>query len=105
MRRITTHDELEAEAQRHAYLLLKISASWCNPCQIYSPVIESVSKTRSDISVAEVDVDDMPAIRETFHVRSVPTLIMFKNGSAVDSLIGSQAVENVHAWIDHTIQA
>lgn len=105
MQRIRSQEALEAEKQRHEYLLLKISASWCNPCQIYTPIIESVSASRSDISVAEVDVDDMPDVRETFRVRSVPTLVMLKNGQEVDSLVGSQPVENVHTWINHTIQA
>ncbi|BDZ75298.1 hypothetical protein GCM10025856_30170 [Methylophaga marina] len=43
MQRIRSHEALDAEKQRHEYLLLKISASWCNPCQIYTPIIESVS--------------------------------------------------------------
>ncbi|BDZ75299.1 hypothetical protein GCM10025856_30180 [Methylophaga marina] len=55
--------------------------------------------------MAEVDVDDMPDVRETFRVRSVPTLVMLKNGQEVDSLVGSQPVENVHTWINHTIEA
>lgn len=105
MQRIKTQEVLEAEKQRHEYLLLKISASWCNPCQVYTPIIESVSASRSDITVAEVDVDDMPEVRETFRVRSVPTLVMLKNGQAIDTLVGSQALENVQTWINHTIEA
>ncbi|HEC73937.1 MAG TPA: thioredoxin [Methylophaga aminisulfidivorans] len=105
MQRITSQEALESEKQRHEYLLLKISASWCNPCQIYTPIIQSVSASRSDITAAEVDVDDMPDVRETFHVRSVPTLVMLKNGQAIDSLVGSQPAENVHTWINHTIEA
>lgn len=105
MKQITTLDDFEIEKQQHEYLLLKISASWCEPCRRFAPVIESVSAQRNDVSVAEIDVDALPDVREVFKVRSVPTLIMLKNGSQIDSLVGSQPGDNVNAWIDHAIQA
>lgn len=105
MKQITTLDDFETEKQQHEYLLLKISASWCEPCLRFAPVIESVSAERHDISVAEIDVDALPDVREVFKVRSVPTLIMLKNGSQIDSLVGSQPGDNVNAWIDNAIQA
>lgn len=105
MKQIKTLDDFETEKQQHEFLLLKISASWCEPCLRYAPVIESVSATRNDVAIVEVDVDDIPNVRETFKVRSVPTLVMFKNGSPIDSLVGSQPGDNVHAWLDHAILA
>lgn len=105
MNQITTLDQFETEKTQHEFLLLKISASWCEPCRRFAPVIESVSAERDDISVAEVDVDALPSVREAFNVRSVPTLVMLKNGLPIDTLVGSQAGDNVHAWIDHAIQA
>jgi thioredoxin len=105
MKQITTLDDFETEKQQHEYLMLKISASWCEPCRRFAPVIESVSAERNDISVAEIDVDALPNVREGFNVRSVPTLIMLKDGSPIDTLVGSQPTANVNAWIDHAIQA
>tara|TARA_R110000851_G_scaffold332780_2_gene509892 strand:- start:9676 stop:9993 length:318 start_codon:yes stop_codon:yes gene_type:complete len=105
MKQITTLDDFETEKQQHEYLLLKISASWCEPCRRFAPIIESVSAQRNDVCVAEIDVDALPDVREVFNVRSVPTLIMLKNGSQIDSLVGSQPGDNVNAWIDHAIQA
>lgn len=105
MNQIKTLEQFETEKTQHEFLLLKISASWCEPCRRFAPVMESVSTTRDDISVAEVDVDAMPTVRDVFNVRSVPTLVMLKNGSPIDTLVGSQPSDNVHAWIDHAIQA
>lgn len=105
MKQIKTLDDFETEKLQHEFLLLKISASWCEPCRRYAPVIESVSEARDDLSVAEIDVDTLPNVREEFKVRSVPTLIMLKNGSQIDSLVGSAPRDNVNAWIDHAIQA
>jgi thioredoxin len=105
MKQITTLDDFETDKQQHEYLLLKISASWCDPCRHFAPVIESVSAERNDISVVEIDVDAIPNVREAFNVRSVPTLIMLKNGSPINTLVGSQPSVNVNAWIDQVIQA
>jgi len=68
MKQITTLDDFETEKQQHEYLLLKISASWCDPCRRFAPVNESVSAERNDISVAEIDVDALPNVREGFNV-------------------------------------
>jgi thioredoxin 1 len=105
MKQLKTLDDYEVEKQQHEYLLLKISASWCGPCQSFAPVVESVSKARNDVSVAEIDVDTLPNVREIFKVSSVPTLIMLKNGSQIDSLVGSAPHDKVNAWIDQAIKA
>ncbi len=105
MKQLKTLDDYESERQQHKYLLLKFSASWCQPCQRYAPVIESVSESRKDVAVAEIDIDTVPNVREIFNIRSVPTLVMLKNGAQIDSLVGSATYNNVNTWIDQTVNA
>lgn len=105
MKQITTIDELEQNKKEHEFLLLKLSASWCQPCKSYAPVIEAVSDEREDVYIAEVDIDDLPEAREFFNIRSVPTLVILKNGNYLDSLVGTKSGDSVNAWIDAKVTA
>ncbi len=65
-------------------------ASWCGPCRMVGPIFEELSNEYSGkVKFAKVNVDENPKTPATFGVRSIPTLIMFKGGKAVDQIIGA----------------
>ena len=70
------------------YLLF--SASWCGPCQTLKPVIEQVSKT---IPVTKIDVDTDAQTVSDYGIRSVPTVVLVKNGREVKRFLGVQPLE------------
>ena len=72
-------------------VLVDFWAPWCGPCKMQTPILEKVADKIGDKAViAKVNVDENPALAAQFGVRSIPTLILFKNGQKVKDFIGVQ---------------
>ena len=72
-------------------VLVDFWAPWCGPCRAQGPIIDKVAEKVGDKAVlAKVNVDESPTIAAKFGVRSIPTLILFKNGQKVRDFIGVQ---------------
>ncbi len=72
-------------------VLVDFWAPWCGPCQIVGPVVEELAaQYKEQAKVAKVNVDDYQDIALQYNVRSIPTLILFKNGEAVETSVGVQ---------------
>lgn len=71
-------------------LVVDFWATWCAPCRFLSPVIEELAgEYAGRINFGKVDVDENPQVSAKFDIRSIPTVIMFKNGKVVDTSIGA----------------
>jgi thioredoxin 1 len=71
-------------------VLVDFWAEWCGPCRMVGPVVEELaSDYEGKAVVAKVDVDSNPEISAMFGIRSIPTLLFFKNGQVVDKIIGA----------------
>jgi len=66
-------------------------ATWCGPCRIIAPIVEKLAEDYADkgLRVGKLDVDVNPQIASQFGVRSIPTVLFFKNGEVVDKVIGA----------------
>ena len=71
-------------------ILLDFYADWCAPCRMVSPIIDEISKERSDIVVGKINVDDNPELANEFGVFSIPTLVIMKNGKIVNQSSGAR---------------
>ena len=70
-------------------VLVDFSASWCGPCKILTPIIDKLASDVSDKAlVVKVDVDEAPETASQFKIRSVPTVILFKDGQPVTQVTG-----------------
>ena len=76
-------------------VLLDFWATWCGPCMMLSPVIAEIAEERTDIRVGKINVDEEPALANMFGIQSIPTLVYFKEGKAVDSSIGYVPKEKI----------
>lgn len=66
-------------------------AEWCGPCRMLGPTIETVAEEYTGkVKVFKMNVDHNPETPTRFHIRGIPTVIFFKNGEAVDQLVGNQ---------------
>ncbi len=83
------------------YALVDFFATWCGPCKMMGPVLESVSSNRDNIKIIKVDVDKFESLARTYGVMSIPTLILFKKGQIVDKKIGFLAEPLLNEWIDN----
>jgi thioredoxin 2 len=72
-------------------VLLDLWAPWCAPCRMVAPVIEELAKEMAGHArVAKLNVDENPATATRFQVRSIPTLLVFKEGREMDRIVGVQ---------------
>jgi thioredoxin 1 len=79
-------------------VLIDFWAAWCGPCQMLGPVIDEVAAEQDGQAVvAKVNVDESPAIANRYGIRSIPTLIVFKNGKEVKRLQGVQPKASIIA--------
>ena len=83
------------------YALVDFFATWCGPCKMMGPVLESVSSNRDNIKIIKVDVDKFESLARTYGVMSIPTLILFKKGQIVDKKVGFLAEPLLNEWIDN----
>ena len=70
--------------------LVDFWATWCGPCRALGPVVEEVSDEMADrIDVYKCDVDEQEELATRFHIVSIPTLILFKDGEPVHTMVGA----------------
>lgn len=71
-------------------VLVDFWAPWCGPCLMVAPVIEQIAETyQGRLKVVKVNVDDNPGVSARYQIMSIPTLILFKGGQPVDSVVGA----------------
>jgi thioredoxin 2 len=85
---ISFRKELEASTP----VLVDFWAEWCAPCRITAPILEDLAAEKAGhIKIVKVNVDLNPATAQQFNIQSIPTLILFKNGQPVETLIGAMS--------------
>ena len=86
-----TDADFEREVEQHdGLVVVDFWATWCAPCRMIAPVLEQLAEEyKGKAKVAKVDVDTNVRTGSRFQVRSIPTLLFFKNGKVVDQVIGA----------------
>ncbi len=78
-------------------VLLDFWASWCPPCRMQSPIVDELAEERPDIKVGKVNVDEQPELAAEYGVENIPTLIVFRNGTAESVLVGLRSKDQLNA--------
>ena len=82
-------------------VLVDFWASWCGPCRMIAPVLEEVAKEKAGtVKVGKINVDEQPQLASKFGVMSIPTLVLFKGGKAVNKSVGVKPKEAILEMIN-----
>ena len=87
---VLTDSKFASEVTKYPIMLVDFWAPWCGPCKMVSPIIEQLSREYSGrVAFGKVNVDENQRIAASFGIQSIPTLMIFKGGKAVDVIIGA----------------
>lgn len=97
-----TKDNFNKEVmESEKVVLLDFWATWCGPCQMIAPILNEVAEECPDITVGKIDVDEEQELAMSFGITSIPTLIVIKNGKAVEKAVGMRAKNQIIEMIDN----
>jgi thioredoxin 1 len=90
--------------QSNMPVLVDFWAVWCGPCQILGPIVEEVASAMDGkVKVGKLNVDENPHVSQKFGIMSIPTIMIFKNGTVVRQLIGVQSKETLLAELNKLV--
>jgi thioredoxin 1 len=82
-------------------VLVDFWATWCRPCQMVAPILEELTKEYSGkLTIAKLDVDQNQQTAAKFHVMSIPTMIIFKEGKPVANIVGFKPKDKLKQELD-----
>jgi thioredoxin 1 len=97
-----TNETFEQEVvQSPNPVLVDFYADWCGPCKTVGPIVEELAaEYEGRITVRKVDIDSNPELARRYGVRSIPTLMVFNDGEAKDTIIGAVPKSRLSEFID-----
>jgi thioredoxin len=94
-----TFSSFDQLLQQKPIVLVDFYATWCGPCQMMSKVMSECSTVVKDVAFVKVDTEKYPSIATRFQVQALPTLVLFKNGTAVARVEGALSASQLRQWI------
>ena len=104
MARLINSTDFPALVQDDKLLVVDFFATWCGPCKKLSPTLDEVSEEFGDrVNIVKVDVDESEDLAMTYGIRSVPTVLFFKNGQQVEKFVGALPKSEIVSKIENQL--
>jgi len=87
------------EVIKEGKVVVDFFATWCGPCKMLSPVMDNIANDLQDVKFFKVDVDKNEDIAREYGIMSIPTIIVFKNGEIVNTLVGLRSKDELLEFI------
>ena len=89
IKHISNNTDFQKEVLDNSKIVLAdFFAEWCGPCQMLAPVLENISKTKTDVDIVKIDIDKNMELASKYNIEVVPTLLFFKDGNLKKTLTG-----------------
>ena len=100
-----TDDSFDSEVLKSDQpVLLDFWAEWCGPCKALAPILDELAtEYSSKLKVVKMNVDESPGTPQRYSIRSIPTLIFFKDGQVVEQLVGNQPRNSIKGIIEKVL--
>jgi thioredoxin 1 len=87
---VLTDNDISTAVKKYPFFVVDCWAEWCGPCRMLGPIIESLAKKhQGEIVFGKLDVESNPQTASKYAIRSIPNLIVFKNGEKVGDIVGA----------------
>jgi thioredoxin 1 len=85
-------------------VLVDFWAEWCGPCRMVGPILEELSEEfEGRIKIVKLDVDSNPQVAQSYNIRGIPALLLFKNGQVAGQQIGALPKHQLRAWLSDAV--
>ena len=96
-----TDNNFQAEViEADTPVLVDFWAPWCGPCRVVGPVLEEIAQERADLRIVKLNVDENQQTAAQFQVLSIPTMILFKAGAPVKTVVGAYPKKKIEAELE-----
>ena len=96
---------LEQHAAQDKPVLVEFWAPWCVYCRRIAPALDKLADQRSDLVVGQVNIDEQPLLAAKEQIEVIPTLILYKNGTALGSIVAPESKARIEEFIEETLNA
>lgn len=103
MKEILQKDFEDIVINNEGVTLVDFWAQWCGPCKMLAPVLEVVEKELEQVKFVKVNVDENEELADKYQISTIPTLLIFKEGKVVDTLVGFMPKEILKTKISNNL--